>query len=83
MLLRYAHLCCGSLAKKMDGVAAERTTKDYVHRGRRRRVETLVPVLQSKAKASASLEQPKSPLPENVISLLDHVSSRALSRHSG
>lgn len=83
MLLRYAHLCCGNLAEKMDDVAAERTTKEYVHKGRRRRVDTVVPVLQAKAKAPAVLAQPKSSFPGNVISLRDHVSSHALSRHSG
>ncbi len=37
MLQRYAHLCAGRLAEKMD-TACERTTKEYVHRGRKRKV---------------------------------------------
>ena len=79
MLLRYAHLCCGNLADKMDEVAAERTTKDYVHKGRRRHVDTVVPLLQSQANAPTALARPKSPPPGpgNVISLLDYLSSRA------
>lgn len=68
MLLRYAHLCCGSLAQKMDGIAAERTTKDYVHRGRRRRVEKVTAILSGAAKGSEP-EQPSSPRPAKVISL--------------
>lgn len=83
MLLRYAHLCCGNLAEKMDDVAAERTTKEYVHKGRRRRVDTVVPVLQAKPKTPAVLAPSKLSLSGNVISLRDHVSSRALSRRSG
>lgn len=31
MLLRYAHLCCGNLAEKMDTVAMERSSKEYFH----------------------------------------------------
>lgn len=83
MLLRYAHLCCGNLAKKMDEVAAERTTKEYVHRGRKRRVDTVVPVMQAKPSVQVPQAQPKASLPRNVISFLDHASSRALSRRSG
>lgn len=35
MLQRYAHLCAGNLAEKMDSVSGEHDT--YIHRGRRRR----------------------------------------------
>lgn len=41
MLQRYIHLMSGGLAEKMDD-ALEKTTKDYVHRGRKRRVVTVV-----------------------------------------
>jgi len=41
MLQRYAHLCSGNLAEKMDSVL-EQTTKEYVHRGRRRKVVAVV-----------------------------------------
>lgn len=83
MLLRYAHLCCGSLADKMDDVALERTTKEYFHRGRRRRVETVAPVFQFKAKTPASIEPP-GPTPRgNVISLFDQTSFCARSKRSG
>lgn len=67
MLLRYAHLCSGNLAQKMDGVAAERTTKEYVHRGRLRRVEKVVLIPEvAKATASTALPLPRA-LPPNVI----------------
>lgn len=66
MLLRYAHLCCGNLAEKMDGVAMERTSKEYFHHGRRRRVDTVTSVVHVQPKIS----QPVSPsLSSNVISL--------------
>lgn len=39
MLQRYAHLCAGLLAAKMDDVRTK-ATKQYVHRGRRRTVTT-------------------------------------------
>ncbi len=69
MLLRYAHLCCGNLAEKMDDVALERTTKEYFHHGRRRRVESVVPVLKAPSTepspSAPSLQRP----PSNVVSL--------------
>ena len=37
MLQRYAHLCTGQLAEKMDGLGLGTTTR-YVHRGRKRTV---------------------------------------------
>ena len=69
MLIRYAHLCCGNLALKMDGVAAERTTKEYVHRGRRRRVEKVVMI--SNGRAIGGERTPSMPVerPSNVIQL--------------
>lgn len=67
MLLRYAHLCAGNLAKKMDSVAAERSTKDYLHRGRRRRVEKVVPI-PALANVNARPPAPSPPaLPQNVV----------------
>lgn len=39
MLQRYAHLCSGSLAEKMDSVQSG-TSKSYVHRGRLRTVRS-------------------------------------------
>lgn len=77
MLLRYAHLCSGNLAQKMDRIAVERTTKDYVHRGRRRHVETVKAILAHGSKVA----QPQSDLsptahPSNVISLFDRSSIR-------
>lgn len=67
MLLRYAHLCAGNLAKKMDSVAAERSTKDYLHRGRRRRVEKVVPI-PALANVTARPPVPSPPtLPQNVV----------------
>ena len=40
MLQRYAHLCAGNLANKMDELALGTTTR-YVHRGRKRTVVTV------------------------------------------
>lgn len=75
MLLRYAHLCSGNLARKMDGVAAERTTKDYIHRGRRRHVEKITAMLPSQAKRGEStFSQAKTAA--NVISLFDRRPAR-------
>lgn len=69
MLLRYAHLCCGKIAEKMDGVAVERTTKDYVHRGRRRHTERTAAISGGQPKSKAS-EIPQLPaIPSNVIAL--------------
>lgn len=70
MLQRYAHLCSGKLAEKMDSIR-EGTVKHYTHRGRKR---TVVPVeewvLESRQRANEVLPA-KSPLPvtqtSNVI----------------
>lgn len=75
MLLRYAHLCCGNLAQKMDGVAAERTTKDYVHRGRRRRVESVTGILLGGGKGSEPELSP-SVRPANVIALFGRLADK-------
>lgn len=77
MLLRYAHLCCGNLAEKMDEVAQERTTKEYFHRGRRRRVDIVTSVLSTESRpvATPPISDIKRPA-SNVISLFDHPSSR-------
>ena len=72
MLLRYAHLCCGNLAKKMDGIALERTVREFTHRGRRRRVETVTKVLDSKSMKPTAAVLPTPPLPANVVSLFGH-----------
>lgn len=68
MLLRYAHLCCGNLAEKMDGVAMERTSKEYFHRGRRRRVDTVTAVVPVQPKTSPVVPMAQSQ-PSNVIAL--------------
>lgn len=69
MLLRYAHLCCGNLSEKMDGVAQERNLKEYLHRGRKRRVETITSVLPDGERKLTNREQGKQELPSNVVSL--------------
>lgn len=69
MLLRYAHLCCGNLAEKMDGIAQERTIREYQHHGRKRRVETVTSVLLGGAQGLTNSEQGKQELPSNVVSL--------------
>lgn len=69
MLLRYAHLCSGNLAKKMDGIAQERTTKVYFHRGRKRVVESVSSVLQGGEKEPPIATQCEQALPSNVVSL--------------
>lgn len=69
MLLRYAHLCSGNLAKKMDGIAQERTTKVYFHRGRKRVVESVSSVLQGGEKEPPIAEQCEQALPSNVVPL--------------
>lgn len=63
MLMRYAHLCSGNLAKKMDNAAVERTTNQYFHRGRMRKSESVheLPIAVPKPSATA-------PMPSNVIS---------------
>ncbi|UCV20078.1 site-specific integrase [Ferribacterium limneticum] len=68
MLLRYAHLCCGNLAEKMDGVAMERTSKEYFHHGRRRRVDTVTSVVHVQPKTSPVVPVSQSQ-PSNVIAL--------------
>ena len=68
MLLRYAHLCCGNLAEKMDGVAMERSSKEYFHHGRRRRVDTVTAVVHVQAKTSPVAPMAQSQ-PSNVIAL--------------
>ena len=75
MLMRYAHLCCGNLAQKMDGVAAERTTKDYVHRGRRRRVEKVVMISNGRGVGGECVSAPSVVRPSNVISLFGRTAS--------
>lgn len=71
MLLRYAHLCASKLAEKMDqvAVAAERTSKEYFHRGRRRRVETIGAVLYPISPVPIPVGLVAPDLPENVIQL--------------
>ena len=69
MLLRYAHLCCGNLAEKMDGVAAERTTKEYFHHGRRRRVDTVTSVLGAQPRPTLGMPKPSEPSCGKVIPL--------------
>lgn len=78
MLLRYAHLGSGNLAKKMDAVAAERTTREYFHRGRRRRAETMTPLPPPPAAASCRPQMPVAT--GNVISLFPHTPSRRLAK---
>jgi integrase len=69
MLLRYAHLCSGNLADKMDNVASERTTKTYFHRGRRRHVESVEPVLAPIPPTTKLVAAGERPLSGNVIQL--------------
>lgn len=76
MLLRYAHLCSGSLAKKMDGVAQERTIKEYSHRGRKRRVETVTSVLPCGRQGAAISEPDNHGLPGNVVSIFGATTRR-------
>lgn len=71
MLQRYAHLCSGNLADKMDEVSAER--KVYVHRGRKRTLnvaQTSV-ILEQGNKIDAELSplplKENSEWPDNVI----------------
>jgi integrase len=70
MLLRYAHLCSGNLAKKMDGIAQERTTKVYFHRGRKRVVESVSSVLKGGEKEPRIAKPCEQALPSNVVSLI-------------
>jgi integrase len=69
MLLRYAHLCAGNLAEKMDDIAVERTEKEYFHRGRRRRVESATPVLSRHPVAPVGETHRSERLPNNVFQL--------------
>ena len=64
MVLRYAHLCTGSLAEQMDGIQVG-TVKTYVHRGRRRTVVHADTVLES---VTAPRQRPAAGTPPaNVI----------------
>jgi len=76
MLLRYAHLCCGNLAEKMNEVAQERTTKEYFHRGRRRKVDTVTSVLSSTSNVTSLTESCSHPPASNVVSLFSRVVTR-------
>ncbi len=76
MLLRYAHLCCGNLAEKMDDVAYERTTKEYFHHGRLRCVETAVPVASGLPKEQKFSERSRQRSPSNVVALFGSGSGR-------
>lgn len=76
MLLRYAHLCCGNLAEKMDDVAQERTTKEYFHHGRRRRVESVMPVLTAPSKEPIPSALSSQKPPSNVVSLFGNGTGR-------
>lgn len=69
MLLRYAHLCSGNLAEKMDGVALERTIKEYRHHGRLRRVESVTWAPSCEARGQVRGKQGQQELPSNVVSL--------------
>jgi integrase len=66
MLLRYAHLCCGNLADKMDALRPE-DTEVYIHRGRRRAVAKAAQCVP----AAQLQETPahRAPSPSNVIDL--------------
>lgn len=63
MLQRYAHLCAGGLAEKMDGVRTV-TTKQYIHRGRKRTVTTVVVVAQA-------TQEPITPEPQTASNVID------------
>ncbi|UCV23587.1 site-specific integrase [Ferribacterium limneticum] len=76
MLLRYAHLCCGNLAEKMDSVAMERTSKEYFHHGRRRRVDTVTSVVHVQPKTPPLVAPVSQPQSSNVISLFGGALSR-------
>jgi integrase len=66
MLQRYVHLCCGNLADKVDSLC-ERTTREYLHRGRRRQVVRIdmLPERQSPSRVPppAPPTPPTSPVP--------------------
>lgn len=63
MLLRYAHLCSGNLAKKMDNAVVERTTRQYAHRGRMRQSVSVQELPMATPKMVAATSNPS-----NVIS---------------
>lgn len=70
MLQRYAHLCAGKLAEKMDSIR-EGTVKHYVHRGRKRTVVTIeesIPAARQVVNGEPALSQvPMPPFTGNVI----------------
>lgn len=68
MLLRYAHLCSGSLAEKMDEVLVG-SEKRYLHRGRRREVRSAELLVSQTGAVSPKAEREKASYPANVISL--------------
>lgn len=59
MLQRYAHLCAGKLAAKMDEIRG--TVTEYTHRGRRRTVVTAEPATASSFNPEAELEVAAAP----------------------
>lgn len=68
MLQRYAHLCSGNLAAKMDEVVGESTTRKYFHRGRLRTVTTVEPLGATPMQSARTAQTPeRQALPENVI----------------
>lgn len=73
MLLRYAHLCSGNLAKKMDNAVVERTTRQYAHRGRMRQSVSVQELQMAAPKVSAA-----TPTPSNVISFANARGEAAL-----
>lgn len=67
MLQRYAHLCSGNLAEKMDSISSG-SVKKYLHRGRKRKV--IVKDKDAIATGSAvqpSVQSQSHNLPDNVI----------------
>ena len=72
MLQRYAHLCSGSLAAKMDGIQ-EGTVKCYVHRGRKRTVVQIQEYAQATTTAADTAVEfvppASTPIASNVIDL--------------
>lgn len=69
MLQRYAHLCAGQLAEKMDGLGLG-TTSRYVHRGRKRTVVRTDAMdaspKSSSRKTSTSVHNDESKMPDTV-----------------
>lgn len=71
MLQRYAHLCSGNLAEKMDSIR-EGSVKKYIHRGRKRTVMTVeqwetAPRLVANSDVQGPLNRKR---PSNVIPFL-------------